>query len=70
MVFSPVPFQSDQLAAPSLPEQDDEQQQETIANLEGLQTKGMVATLQGIASKYLRRLLNPTDVSSCFVFLA
>ncbi|KAK4766457.1 hypothetical protein SAY87_008099 [Trapa incisa] len=62
MVFSSVPFQSEQLAASSLPEQDDEQQQETGADADVLQTKGLVATLQGIARKYMKRLLNPTDV--------
>ncbi|PKI34932.1 hypothetical protein CRG98_044638 [Punica granatum] len=63
MVFSPLPFQSEQLAAPSFSEQEDEQQQEeSRVNVESLPMKGVVATLQGFARNYLKRLLNPADV--------
>lgn len=56
MVFSPVPFQSDQLARSPSPENNAEQ---AIA-VEG---KGIVTTLQEIVNDSFKRLFHPNDVN-------
>lgn len=55
-MFSPVPFQSDQLARSPSPENNAEQ---AIA-VEG---KGIVTTLQEIVNDSFKRLFHPNDVS-------
>ncbi|BBH07019.1 Transducin/WD40 repeat-like superfamily protein [Prunus dulcis] len=57
MVFSPVPFQSDQLVRPPSPEQDDQQVATTAP------TKGLLQTLQGILNRSLTPLFHPNHVN-------
>lgn len=61
MVFSPVPFQSDQIVPPSL-EQDTEQQEGRI-NSERAQERGLVATLRGIFNHSVKGLFHPDNVN-------
>ncbi|KAI4300945.1 hypothetical protein L6164_034270 [Bauhinia variegata] len=60
LVFSPVPFQSEQLVSPPAVENDAEQ--EGRATEESVQRKGLVAVLQGLVGDSFRRLFNPNDV--------
>lgn len=60
MVFSPVPFQSDQTAPASF-EQDAEQQEGRITS-DRAQRKGLVETLQGIFNRSIKCLFHPNDV--------
>ncbi|XP_062168091.1 aladin [Alnus glutinosa] len=61
MVFSPVPFQSDQTAPASF-EQDTEQQEGRITS-DRAQRKGLVETLQGIFNRSIKCLFHPNDVN-------
>lgn len=61
MVFSPVPFQSDQTAPASF-EQDAEQQEGRITS-DRAQRKGLVETLQGIFNRSIKCLFHPNDVN-------
>ncbi|XP_021831355.1 aladin isoform X1 [Prunus avium] len=57
MVFSPVPFQPDQLARPPSPDQDDQQVATTAS------TKGLLQNLQGILNRSLTPLFHPNHVN-------
>ncbi|KAL5546887.1 hypothetical protein UlMin_006574, partial [Ulmus minor] len=56
MVFSPVPFQLEQLVRSPSPEQDTEQPITA-------ERKSIVATLQGVFNDSVRRLFHPNDVN-------
>ncbi|KAL6272218.1 hypothetical protein ACE6H2_022910 [Prunus campanulata] len=57
MVFSPVPFQPDQLARPPSPDQEDQQVATTAS------TKGLLQTLQGILNRSFTPLFHPNHVN-------
>ncbi|KAG2685369.1 hypothetical protein I3760_10G122200 [Carya illinoinensis] len=61
MVFSPIPFHSDQTVLPS-PEQDTEQEHGSMP-ADNAERKGLVAALQGILGHPLKRFFHPSDVN-------
>ena len=63
-MFSPVSFQSEQLA-PLAPENDTEQEGRTVG--ESVERKSLGAVLQGLVNESLRRIFYPNDV--CFFSL-
>ncbi|KAJ7942526.1 Aladin-related family protein, partial [Quillaja saponaria] len=60
MVFSPVPFQSQQLVPPT---SENEAEQEGRTTDESSQSKNLVAVLQVVVKDSLRRFFYPIDVS-------
>lgn len=59
LVFSPVPFQSEQLVPPA-PDNDAEQDGRTTGD--NSQRKGLLSAFQGLVNDSLRRLFHPNDV--------
>uniref|UniRef100_A0A2P2MB23 Uncharacterized protein MANES_10G077600 n=1 Tax=Rhizophora mucronata TaxID=61149 RepID=A0A2P2MB23_RHIMU len=65
MVFSPVPFQPEQLVATSA---EQEMEQQGRIDGESVQRKGLAKALQGIVNSSIKRFLNPNYVSRYYFF--
>ena len=65
MVFSPVPFQCDQLLAVS-PEHGEEQPPQATREDVAPRGKGLSAALQRIVNDCLKQSFYPSDVRACF----
>lgn len=58
-MFSPVPFQSEQLVPPA---SNNDAEQEGRTTGDSVQRKGLLGAFQGLINESLRRLFCPNDV--------